>query len=86
VTGVVGAIAGTAIWVDPIVNIHSSDKEIIGVLLQNVEVMAIVAALIVYLKEVPERKAQRHYEAWQLIVLQQQRLQQATPGSRHLRT
>ena len=67
VTGVVGAIAGTAIWVDPIVNIHSSDKEIIGVLLQNVEVMAIVAALIVYLKEVPERKAQRHYEAWQVI-------------------
>ena len=67
VTGVVGAIAGTAIWVDPIVNIHSSDKEIIGVLLQNVEVTAIVAALIVYLKEVPERKAQRHYEAWQVI-------------------
>jgi BTB/POZ domain-containing protein KCTD9 len=38
-----------------------------SVLLQSAESIAIVAAVILYFKEIPDRKAQKHYEAWQVI-------------------
>jgi hypothetical protein len=38
-----------------------------SVLLQSAESIAIIAGLIVYFKEVPDRKARKHYEAWQVI-------------------
>jgi BTB/POZ domain-containing protein KCTD9 len=38
-----------------------------SVLLQSAESIAIVAAVILYFKEIPDRKARKHYEAWQVI-------------------
>jgi BTB/POZ domain-containing protein KCTD9 len=38
-----------------------------SVLLQSAESIAIVAAVILYFKEIPDRKAQKHYKAWQVI-------------------
>lgn len=38
-----------------------------SVLLQSAESIAIVAAVILYFKEIPDRKARKHYEAWQII-------------------
>jgi BTB/POZ domain-containing protein KCTD9 len=36
-------------------------------LLQSAESIAIIAAVILYFKEIPDRKARKHYEAWQVI-------------------
>jgi BTB/POZ domain-containing protein KCTD9 len=45
----------------------TSPREVVRVLFQNAEAIAIVAAVILYFKEIPDRKAQKHYEAWQVI-------------------
>jgi BTB/POZ domain-containing protein KCTD9 len=39
----------------------------LSVLVQSAESIAILAAVILYFKEIPDRKAQKHYEAWQVI-------------------
>ena len=39
----------------------------IRVVFQNVEAIAIVAGVALYFKEIPDRKARSHYEAWQVI-------------------
>ncbi len=36
-------------------------------MVRNLEAIAIVAAVVLYYKESPDRKDQRHYEAWQVI-------------------
>jgi BTB/POZ domain-containing protein KCTD9 len=38
-----------------------------SVLLQSAESFAVVAAVSLYFKEIPDRKARKHYEAWQVI-------------------
>ena len=37
------------------------------VLIDNAETIAIVSAAVLYYKEAPSRRDQRHYEAWQVI-------------------
>jgi uncharacterized protein YjbI with pentapeptide repeats len=39
----------------------------LNILLDNAETIAIVTAAVLYLKEAPARKDQRHYEAWKII-------------------
>ncbi|NEQ52886.1 MAG: pentapeptide repeat-containing protein [Leptolyngbya sp. SIO3F4] len=41
--------------------------EIIGTLLSDVESIAAVIAVILYIKGAPERRAQRNYEAWRVV-------------------
>ena len=41
--------------------------QIVGTLLSDVESIAAVIAVILYIKAAPERRAQRHYEAWQIV-------------------
>lgn len=41
--------------------------EIISTLLSDVESIAAVIAVILYIKGAPERRAQQHYEAWRVI-------------------
>ncbi|WP_215619280.1 pentapeptide repeat-containing protein [Leptothoe kymatousa] len=41
--------------------------QLISTLLSDVESIAAVTAVILYIKGAPERRAQRHYEAWQVI-------------------
>ncbi|WP_404790574.1 pentapeptide repeat-containing protein [Altericista sp. CCNU0014] len=38
-----------------------------SILLQSAESFAVVAAVSLYFKEIPDRKARKHYEAWQVI-------------------
>ncbi|MEO0870012.1 MAG: pentapeptide repeat-containing protein, partial [Cyanobacteria bacterium J06642_11] len=41
--------------------------QLISTLLNDVESIAAVTAVILYIKGAPERRAQRHYEAWQIV-------------------
>ncbi|MEM9805203.1 MAG: pentapeptide repeat-containing protein [Cyanobacteria bacterium P01_D01_bin.56] len=47
--------------------IDSHHWSLISTLLSDVESIAAVTAVILYIKGAPERRAQRHYEAWQVI-------------------
>lgn len=67
VMGTVSILAGAIVWIDSEAGSRSSFKSIVKLLLQNAESIAIVAAVALYFKEIPDRKAQKHYEAWQVI-------------------
>ncbi|MEM6252643.1 MAG: pentapeptide repeat-containing protein [Cyanobacteria bacterium P01_D01_bin.156] len=41
--------------------------QIVSTLLSDVESIAAVIAVILYIKGAPERRAQRHYEAWRIV-------------------
>jgi len=56
-------LAGLALLVEP----EPIGKNPIKVLFDNAEAIAITSAVVLYFKEIPERKKQRHYEAWQII-------------------
>ena len=43
------------------------DWRLVAIFLDQLESMAIASAAILYFKEAPERKAQKHYEAWQVV-------------------
>jgi hypothetical protein len=47
--------------------ISASQKEICQLLLDDSEAIAVIVAVIVYIKGAPDRKAQKHYEAWRVI-------------------
>jgi IS605 OrfB family transposase len=55
-----------ALWVEDGVD-YKSLRSIMKTLFQNAESIAIAAAVILYFKEAPDRKAQKHHEAWQVI-------------------
>jgi BTB/POZ domain-containing protein KCTD9 len=72
ITLMVGLLSWLTIW------FHDGDLKILSpkdlftrpvlkVLFENAESIAIVAAVILYFKEAPDRKEQKHYEAWQVI-------------------
>lgn len=42
-------------------------RPVLKVLFENAESIAIVAAVVLYFKEAPDRRDQKHYEAWQVI-------------------
>lgn len=63
--GAVLLLALVALWLEAD-QIHSV-RDALKVLFENAESIAIVAAVIFFFKEAPNRKAQRHYEAWQVI-------------------
>ena len=64
-------LAAIALWIDEDVAIRSpSDlvqRETLEIFFENAESFAIVAAVILYFKGAPDRKAQKHYEAWLII-------------------
>ena len=39
----------------------------VKVLIENLEAIAIVSAVVLYFKEAPDRRDRKHYEAWQVI-------------------
>lgn len=65
------ALAVVAVWVNEDVAIHSiADlirRDTLKIFFENAESFAIVAAVILYFKGAPDRKAQKHYEAWRTI-------------------
>lgn len=64
-------LAAIAIWVQEDVVIHSPldliKRDALKIFFENAESFAIVAAVILYFKSAPDRKAQKHYEAWRII-------------------
>lgn len=65
VTGEVILLAAIALWIE-LDRIHSF-RDAVRVLFENAESIALVAAVILLFREAPSRKAQKHYEAWQVI-------------------
>ncbi|MEL7357329.1 MAG: pentapeptide repeat-containing protein [Cyanobacteria bacterium J06555_13] len=47
--------------------VHGPRQTILNTLLNDAEAIAIMVAVILYLKGAPDRKAQKHYEAWRVI-------------------
>ncbi|NER83749.1 MAG: hypothetical protein F6K42_30235, partial [Leptolyngbya sp. SIO1D8] len=64
-------LAAIALWVQEDVVISSPQdllrRKVINIFFENAESFAIVAAVILYFKSAPDRKAQKHYEAWRII-------------------
>lgn len=64
-------LATIALWVQEDVIIRSPfdlfKREALKIFFENAESFAIVAAVILYFKSAPDRKAQKHYEAWRII-------------------
>lgn len=58
-------LALIALWLESD-HIHSL-RDAVRVLFEHAESIAIVAAVVFFFKEAPSRKAQKHYEAWQVI-------------------
>ncbi|GAB4234565.1 MAG: hypothetical protein Kow00121_62310 [Elainellaceae cyanobacterium] len=63
--GAVLLLSLVALWLEE--DQIQSARDALKVLFENAESIAIVAAVIFFFKEAPTRKAQRHYEAWQVI-------------------
>jgi len=65
-------LATIAIWVQEDVIIHSPfdlfRRDALKIFFENAESFAIVAAVILYFKSAPDRKARKHYEAWSIRV------------------
>ncbi|NJL69430.1 MAG: pentapeptide repeat-containing protein, partial [Microcoleus sp. SM1_3_4] len=64
-------LAAIALWVQEDIIIHSPfdllQRDVLKIVFENAESFAIVAAVILYFKSAPDRKAQKHYNAWQII-------------------
>ena len=64
-------LAAFALWMQEDVTVeHPADllrREVLRIFFENAESFAIVAAVILYFKSAPDRKAQKHYEAWRII-------------------
>ncbi|MGG6270164.1 pentapeptide repeat-containing protein [Leptolyngbya sp. AN03gr2] len=66
VAGAVVVLALIALWVEKETSI-ASIRDVVQIIFENAESIAVVAAVILYFKEIPERRAQKHYEAWQVV-------------------
>ena len=64
-TGAVLVLALIALWLEA--DTIQSVRDVVRVLFEHAESIAIVTAVIFFFKEAPNRKAQKHYEAWQVI-------------------
>ena len=64
-------LAAIALWMEEAVVIRTPgdllQRKALGIFFENAESFAIVAAVILYFKGAPDRKAQKHYEAWLII-------------------
>lgn len=64
-TAAVIVLALIALWLEA--DTIKSWRDGVRVLFEHAESIAIVAAVVFFFKEAPDRKAQKHYEAWQVI-------------------
>jgi BTB/POZ domain-containing protein KCTD9 len=64
-------LAVLALWAEDDIQIHSfhdlTSRETIKAVFAQAQSIAVVVAIILYLKEAPDRRAQKHYEAWRVI-------------------
>jgi hypothetical protein len=64
-------LATIALWVQEDIVIRSPldlfRRDALKIFFENAESFAIVAAVILYFKDAPDRKAKKHYEAWSII-------------------
>ncbi|MEO1093710.1 MAG: pentapeptide repeat-containing protein [Cyanobacteria bacterium J06638_28] len=64
-------LAAIALWIQDEVTIQAPEdifkRDVLKIFFDNAESFAVVAAVILYFKGAPDRKAQKHYEAWRII-------------------
>ncbi|MBW4583468.1 MAG: pentapeptide repeat-containing protein [Tildeniella nuda ZEHNDER 1965/U140] len=64
-------LAALALWAEDDIQIRSFQdliaRETIKAIFAQTQSIAVVVAIILYLKEAPDRRAQKHYEAWRVI-------------------
>lgn len=64
-------LAAVALWIQEDVTIQRPadlmSREVLKIFFDNAESFAIIAAVILYFKDAPNRKAQKHHEAWRSI-------------------
>lgn len=73
----VGVLLAIALWVEPNLN-WRSPRAIARTLFESLDTVAIAVAVLLYAKHQPERRAQKHWDAWQAIDIAA-----ATPLTRH---
>lgn len=60
-----------ALWAEDNIQIRSArdlfSRETIKAVFAQAQSIAVIVAIILYLKEAPDRRAQKHYEAWRVI-------------------
>ncbi|MBW4691998.1 MAG: pentapeptide repeat-containing protein [Lyngbya sp. HA4199-MV5] len=60
-----------ALWAEDDIKVYSLQnlisRETIKAIFAQAQSIAVVVAVILYLKEAPDRRAQKHYEAWRVI-------------------
>ena len=59
-------LSAIALWANPDGK-PKSFRDAVQVIFSSTESIAIAAAVALYFKEIPDRKEQKHYEAWQVI-------------------
>jgi len=71
ITVAVVFLAVLALWAEDDIQIHSVQdllsRGTIKAVFAQAQSIAVVVAIILYLKEAPDRRAQKHYEAWRVI-------------------
>ncbi|MEG4228169.1 pentapeptide repeat-containing protein [Microcoleus sp. N9_B2] len=50
-----------------IIYVAADDNSLIGEVLQSVDALSMVVALILFIKEAPDRRKQFHYQAWSIV-------------------
>lgn len=64
-------LSALALWLEDDIKIYSFrdliSRATIKAIFAQAQSIAVVVAIILYLKEAPDRKAQKHYEAWRVI-------------------
>jgi hemoglobin-like flavoprotein len=50
-----------------IIYVAADDNSLIGEILQSVDALSMVVALILFIKEAPDRRKQFHYQAWSIV-------------------
>ena len=66
ISSIVLGLGAIALWINPSGRAESF-KNVVQVIFENAESIAIAAAVALYFKEIPDRKQAKHYEAWQVI-------------------
>ncbi|MEG3932189.1 pentapeptide repeat-containing protein [Microcoleus sp. T3_B1] len=50
-----------------IIYVAADDNSVLGKILQSVDALSVVVALILFIKEAPDRRKQFHYQAWSIV-------------------
>ncbi|MEP0913053.1 pentapeptide repeat-containing protein [Leptolyngbya sp. GB1-A1] len=67
VLSTVAILAGLTLWIEAGNKPLTSLRDVLAALLDRADVIALVSGVMLYLREAPDRRQQRHLEAWKVI-------------------